>query len=373
MVIEPQPLQQIRRTFVRWHGRTLSYFSGCEYFRLSSHPKVNRAVIDGLSRFGLNVAASRLTTGNHRLYGELERRLQSFFKAEAALLVSTGYVTNLAVAQALSGQFSHALIDRVAHTSLRDAARLLECPVLDFAHRSVPNLVDTVRRCGPAAKLILLTDGCFARDGSVAPLAEYQKCLPKDALLLVDDAHAAGVLGAHGRGSLEFSGARRTGLIQTITLSKAFGIYGGAILSSKAVRQRILERSHLFVGSTPIPLPLVNAALVAVDLLANSTLRARLAENTAFVTESLRLAGIMLPERPAPIVALQATNGRNGSRLKQLLLEHGIFPPLVRYPGGPPEGYFRFVISSEHSRAQLRTLVQALTAASKWISPLTTG
>src|SRR5437763_16734407 len=108
---EPEPLQQIARTYVRWRGRKLSYFAGCDYFRLASHPKVLAGLEAGMKKYGVNVAASRLTTGNHVLYRELEQGLAEFFEAPSALLVSSGYLSNLAVAQALAGSFSHALID----------------------------------------------------------------------------------------------------------------------------------------------------------------------------------------------------------------------------------------------------------------------
>src|SRR5215471_6917902 len=109
-VIEPEPLQQVDRTCVYCRGRKLSYFAGCDYFRLASHPEVLGAISAGLKRYGWNVAASRLTTGNHFLYQALEKQLAGFFEAETALLVPSGYVTNLAVAQTLRGQFSHVLI-----------------------------------------------------------------------------------------------------------------------------------------------------------------------------------------------------------------------------------------------------------------------
>src|SRR6185436_19832805 len=130
-----EPLQQIDRTYVLHRGRRLSYFAGCDYFRLSSHPEVLRALRDGLDRFGLNVSASRKTTGNHALYGQLEHKLAEFFGVEAAVLVSNGYMTNLAVAQALAGEFTHALIDERSHGCLFDAAKLLDCSLLSFKHR----------------------------------------------------------------------------------------------------------------------------------------------------------------------------------------------------------------------------------------------
>ena len=123
---EPASLQQVKRTYVRQRGLTLSYFGGCDYFRLGSHPVVLAAVREGLQRYGLNVAASRLTTGNHRLYELLEKKLARFFGVESALLASNGYLPNLMVAQALAGEFSHALIDERAHGSLIDAAQFLD-------------------------------------------------------------------------------------------------------------------------------------------------------------------------------------------------------------------------------------------------------
>src|SRR5205823_9551281 len=114
--------------------------------------------------------------------------------------------------------------------------------------------------------LILLTDGMFSHDGSAAPLPEYLKVLPQDAQILVDDAHGAGVLGQTGQGSLQHAGVSRRRIIQTITLSKAFGAYGGAILGTARLRRKILNRSQIFVGSTPLPLPLANAALEGIRI-----------------------------------------------------------------------------------------------------------
>lgn len=193
-MIEPEALRQIDRTYVLWRARKLSYFSGCDYYRLSSHPRVVRAAAKGLKEFGLSVAASRLTTGNHAVYGELEERLARFFEAESGLVVSSGYVANLVVAQALAGQFSHVLIEAKAHPSLLDAAQMLDCPVLTFTRGSLSELDSIAARCGPGAKLIVLTEGMLSRDGSVAPLREYLEVLPRDALMLVDDAHGAGIL-----------------------------------------------------------------------------------------------------------------------------------------------------------------------------------
>jgi 7-keto-8-aminopelargonate synthetase-like enzyme len=370
-VIEPESLQQVDRTYVRWRRRKLSYFSGCDYFRLSSHPKIQRALVDGLKENGLSVAASRLTTGNHAQYLELENQLARFFKAETAVLLPSGYVANLAVAQALAGQFSHALIDKQSHPSLEDSARLLDCPTLRFSHRSVAGLEAAVQRCGDGCKPILLTDGLFSRDGAVAPLKEYLAALPVDAAVLVDDAHGAGVLGANGRGTLELTGVNRSRVIQTVTLSKAFGIYGGAVLSSSLIKRRILSRSYLYIGSTPLPLPLVNAALQSLAILtADKSLRLRLVRQTGYVRSVLSAAGVIVPETPGPIIGFAPKTLKAVRLLKDALLRTAIYPPFIHYPGGLSSGYFRFVISSEHSREQLDNLATVLVNNSHLIKPV---
>ncbi|HVM50778.1 MAG TPA: pyridoxal phosphate-dependent aminotransferase family protein [Candidatus Acidoferrum sp.] len=358
---EPEPLQQVDRTYVRFQGRKLSYFAGCDYFRLASHPQVVAALRSGVKKYGLNVAASRMTTGNHVLYRELEAAVADFFGAQSAAVVSTGYVTNLVAAQALAGRFSHALVDDGVHPSLSDAARFLDCPVLRFKSRDPAALAAAVRRCGPESSLVVLTDGMFSNDGSAAPLADYLKVLPRDALLLVDDAHGGGVLGRTGKGAVEHAGISRARVIQTVTLSKAFGAYGGAILGTARFRQSVLDRSRMFVGSTPLPLPLANAALTGVRILkAHPGLRTKLMHNAAYVKAALREAGMPLPDAPGPIVRVVPQRPSEAARLQRALLRAGIFPSYIKYPGGPASGNFRFVISSEHSRAQLDGLIRVL-------------
>jgi 7-keto-8-aminopelargonate synthetase-like enzyme len=316
-----------------------------------------------LRSYGLNVAASRLTTGNHRLYELLEKKLAKFFRVECALLASNGYLPNLMVAQALAGEFSHALIDERAHGSLVDAAQFLDCPIVKFKHRDADDLARHVQRLGKHSCLLVLTDGMFSHDGSIAPLHAYLDALPANAVLLVDDAHGAGVLGKHGRGTMEHLGIATKRIIQTITLSKAFGVYGGAVLGMTALRKKIIVRSRVAVGNTPLPLPLASAALKSLEILkTDRKLRQRLTDNTQYVKSALRQAGIAVEETPSPIVAIIPRRAADVTRLKQQLLAHKIFPSFIRYPGGPKNGYFRFTISSEHSRTQLDDLVNALTS-----------
>jgi glycine C-acetyltransferase/8-amino-7-oxononanoate synthase len=360
---EPEPLQFIGPNEVRLRRRTLLYFSGCDYFRLARHPQVAQAAVDSLKINGLNVAASRRTTGNHKIYARLETALAKFFGAESALVLPDGYFAAIAAAQALAGEFTHALIDELAHGALVDAARMLDCPVKKFKHRDAADLARVLSRSGRSVRPVILTDGLFAHDGSVAPLRKYLKRLPARGVILVDDAHGAGVLGATGKGSLEFEGVSRQRIIQCATLSKAFGAYGGVVLASRAVREKILARSWTFIGTTPLPPPLAGAALASLKILQREPARRkRLFQNLNYLRTKLRAAGWEISETPGPIVRLPALPEPQAGDLKGRLLAAGIYPPFLKYNAASANGSFRFVISSEHTRAHLDELSAVLAA-----------
>ena len=360
---EPEPLQFLGPNTVRRRGRALVYFSGCDYFRLARHPRLAAAARAALADCGLNVAASRLTTGNHRIYGRLEAELARFFGAEAAVLLPDGYLAGIAAAQALAGEFTHALVDEFAHGAVRDAARMLNCPTKQFPHRIPAGLAKLISKCGRNARPIVLTDGMFSHDGSVAPLRAYLKILPPGGMILVDDAHGAGVLGRRGKGALELEKVSRRRIIQCITLSKAFGAYGGVALVSRALREKILARSRTFAGTTPLPPPLAGAALAALEILRREPARRkRLSENLFDLRTKLRATGWEISETPGPIVRLPPMAEPEIRELKKCLLAAGIYPPFLKYPGASAGGAFRFVISSEHTRAQLDKLVAVLAA-----------
>lgn len=351
-------------------GRPLLYFGGCDYFRLSWQPRIRRALLRGLERWGVNVAASRRTTGNRRLYEQLEQGLADFFEVESAVLVSSGYATGLAVGQALSGEFTHAFIDARAHGALLDATRFLECPVARFAHRDASDLARRIGRTGRSSRVLVLTDGMFSHDGSVAPLRAYARLLGRHGRLLVDDAHGAGVLGEHGRGSAELEGVEDVRLIRTITLSKAFGVYGGAILGSAELRAALLERSRLYAGSTPLPPPLAQAALEALRMLRGRPgWRKRLARNTSFLRGLLRLGGVKLAEHPGPVVGIRSSGNGPDAVIDRALLDRGILPPFMVYGEGAEGGYYRFSISIAHRREHLRAVAEALLSCrERWVT-----
>jgi 8-amino-7-oxononanoate synthase len=358
---EPEPLEMIGDNEVRWRNRTLIHFSGCDYFRLARHPAVVSSARRSLEKSDLNVAASRLTTGNRKLYTELEKKLAAFFGAETAVVLPNGYLAPMVAAQAIGGEFSHAFLDELSHAALVDAARMLNCPLKMFPHKNVAGVARLIAKLPAGSRPILFTDGMFSHDGSVAPLSEYLKSLPPTGVVLVDDAHGAGVLGARGRGTLEHTGANRTRIIQCATLSKAFGSYGGVVLGRRALRKKIVTRSHAFAGSTPLPPPLAGAAMEALGILQREPRRrARLFNNVLYLRAQLRQSGWEIAETPGPIVRLPFLNSAQAADLKKRLLAGGIYPPFVKYGKASAVGFFRFVISSEHTAPHLDKLARIL-------------
>jgi 7-keto-8-aminopelargonate synthetase-like enzyme len=344
-----EPLAQAGRVHVQFRGRKLIYFGGCDYYRLASNAHLKKVVVHSLQKDGLNVAASRVTTGNHPIYEQLEAALRGFFKVDAALLTSTGYTANLVIAQALAGGFSHVMIDERAHASLKDAAQFFNCPIIEYKHRDPVHATQGIARCGKFARIALLTDGVFAHDGSIAPVPQLISVLPSDGMLLLDDAHGAGVLGKNARGTAEHFSIRNKRIVRSITLSKAFGAFGGAVLAGKTLCEKIVSHSRLFAGSTPPPLPLARAAIYALaNVQADASLRARLKRNTKMIG------------REFPIISLVPTSDSQAVHLKRDLLKAAIFPSLIHYPGGPRCAYFRFAISSEHTPEQIERLLGVL-------------
>ncbi len=369
MSLLPEPLVPDGRTHVLWRGRRWIYFGGCDYFRMASHPATRRAAAEASRTYGLSVGASRVTTGNLPILVELELALARCLGAPRALLTASGALANLALAESLAGRFTHVLIDERAHPPLRDAISRMNARVWSFGHRDVAAVRTRVKRLPPEARCLLATDGMFPLDGALAPLAEYRKCLPRGATLWVDDCHAVGTLGATGAGSAEFWRLPSHHLIRTATLSKALGSFGGVILGTARDVEGVVRRSASFASTTPPPPAAAAAALEALHLLEadleqRDRLRARVrVVRAAFVAAGLAEAGADLSLGQSPIVGLVPRSTAESEQMRRRLVAAGIFPSLIRYPGGPPGGLFRFGISSEHTGGQIRALTGALIGA----------
>lgn len=344
-------------------GRRLTVFAGCDYLGLAHDPTVLAAVRDALATHGLSASASRCTSGNTKPHEHLERELASFLGQAHALLTPDGYIANLVGAQALAGDHRVALLDERAHLSLRDAARCAGMEVETYRH------LDAADACARAASLagrgvVVMTDGVFAADGSIAPVDRLLAGLPaRGARLLVDDCHAFCVLGDHGRGSSSHFGLDDPRIVVTTTLAKGLGCAGGVVTGEPDVIDRA-RRASAFVCTTPAAPALAEGARAALDIMRRETLRfERLGRNIRLVRGALRACGLHAHDAPVPVFAIDL--GRPGATraLSASLLDAGFFVPVVAYPGGPSREYLRLSVNSEHTPEQIDRLAFGLDGA----------
>ncbi|MCB0258906.1 MAG: pyridoxal phosphate-dependent aminotransferase family protein [Calditrichaeota bacterium] len=360
----PAPaLTFVDRTYVLHRNRRLIYFGGTDYHRMSSHPEVTDAMCAAAQDYGISCTGSRVTTGNHPLHESLETKLAAFFHTEAALVFASGYLAAMVLLPAIVDEFELLLLDETAHPCLSDAARMLNKPVVTYAHNDPADLRKQLRRHLLAGKMpLIVTDGVFAARGDLPPLAEYAAIAEASGgKILLDDCHAMGVLGDSGLGSWEMAGIKREMIYQTGTLSKAFGVFGGVITGSKELIRRVEEKSMVFIGSTGLPLPLAAAGVASLEWLTRHREVIGMLQQRALATKQrLREAGLNLESTPVPIIAFGMADPESAGRMSQALLDAGIYPSLINYPGTPPGGLFRFALSSAHTDEQLALLVEVI-------------
>ncbi|HSB81240.1 MAG TPA: pyridoxal phosphate-dependent aminotransferase family protein, partial [Candidatus Methylomirabilis sp.] len=252
-------LRFLDRTKVLHEGKPYLFFGGTDYHRLASHPAVLRALREVAESDGLSCAGSRTTTGNHPLLPELERKVAAFLGAGEAALCSSGYLSNAVALEAVAGEFQRFFIDGGAHSSLAaPAGRLSRDAVVTFRHADPEDLtLELKTRLRPGERPLVLTDGVVPVDGEMPPLRVYWEAVRDfGGALLVDDAHGIAVVGPTGKGSPEEAGLSGGSFIQTGTLSKGLGAFGGLVAGQTGLAGKIAEKSLAFVGGTPIPPPL---------------------------------------------------------------------------------------------------------------------
>ncbi len=335
-------------------------FGGCNYLGLAHHPRVVGAVREGSDRYGLSSSASRETTGNARPHALLEARLTEFCRHEAGLLVPDGYTANLAAMQGLGVlDVRHALIDRRAHASLKDAARLAGMEITLFDHLDAGHAGRLIE--GLDGACAVLTDSVFTTDGDLAPAHELLAALRDDDWLVLDDCHGFAVLGGQGRGTPDAIGLKAERLLVTTTLAKGLGCAGGMVMGASRAVEAARGHSIAYRCTTPASPALVAGGLEALTvLMTDEELHPRLHENIDRVRGILR--GLDLPAHDlySAIFAFVIGDARNMRRIESELLDAGIILPLMAYPNGPAPEYFRLSVNAQHTGEQLNRLRLAL-------------
>jgi 8-amino-7-oxononanoate synthase len=357
------PLRFVDRDYVVFEGKKLLYLGGIDYHRLSSDPDILKALAEAALEYGISPTGSRTTVGNHFLYVELERKIAEFFETEASALLSGGYLANTVLLQAVAEEYDIFFVDESSHSSLVDAARLFGKEMVYFDHLEPQSLEENLRRLLRGnSKPLILTDGVFPARGEIPPLDQYVEIARQyGAKILIDDAHALAVVGERGLGSWEEKGIDRGFVYQTGTLSKGFGVFGGVIPGELRLISQIREKSMAFIGATGMPIPLAAAAIKSIEYLsANRNKIADLRRRSLELKRKFRSLGFDLPPSPAPIFSITFRDEEQNRRLYRILLDKGIFPPFINYPGAPAGGHFRFIITSRTTDEQIGLLLEAV-------------
>jgi 8-amino-7-oxononanoate synthase len=339
-------------------GRRLLSFSCNDYLNLSHHPAIKAAAMAAVERYGVGSGASRLVTGNHPLFAELEGKLARLKGAEAACVFGSGYLANAGIIPTLTGSSDLVLIDELAHSCMMAGGKLSGGRMLTFRHNNLAHLEELlVRHRTHHRHALIATDGVFSMDGDLAPLHGLAALAKThDAWLLSDDAHGIGVVGG-GRGSSFIDGTKADVPLQMGTLSKAIGGYGGYLCASQPVIDLIKSRARTFVYSTGLPPASVAAAIAAIDLIEAEPAYAALPVAKA----RLFTRRLNLPKAVSPIVPIVIGDAKAALEASRGLEEQGFLVVAIRPPTVPTgTARLRVAFTALHPDAEVERLADAI-------------
>lgn len=332
--------------WVERDGRQLLSFSCNDYLNLTQHPAIKQAAIAAIESYGAGSGASRLVTGNHPLYANLEARLAHFKSTEAACVFGSGYLANTGIIPVLVGDDGLVLIDELCHACIYAGAQLSRGTVMTFRHNDVDHANDLLERHrSQYPHALIVTDGVFSMDGDLAPLDELLTLAHRrDAWLMSDDAHGIGVVGG-GRGSSFSANAHIPVPLQMGTLSKAIGSYGGYLCASAPVVELMRNRARTLIYSTGLPPACVAAAIAALDLIEREPAYAALPVEKA--KAFTKRAG--LPPAQSPIVPIVIGDEERAMAASRLLESEGYLVVAIRPPTVPPgTARLRLTFTAQH-------------------------
>ena len=344
-------------------GRELWNFASNDYLGLSGHPAIAAAYIEGIAKYGTGSAASRLVTGTSHAHTTLEEAIATAKHSEAALTFSSGYATALSAIPVIAGKGDYVLLDKLAHASLIDAARMSEATLRVFPHNDTEKLgklLSTLRANHPGARLLVVTESVFSMDGDLCPLREIlDLCELHRAQLLLDEAHALGVLGSTGMGLAEQLGLHNRVHFQMGTLSKALGLSGGYLAASRDWIDLIINRARPFIYTTAPPPALAHAALAALELV-------RSAEGKALRKKLFRNVSLLRANHPSAILPIIIGENQAALAASSSLAKKGFLAPAIRYPTVPRNtARLRITLSAGHPEDAVKSLATTLFAVAE--------
>ena len=350
-------------------GKPVISLSSNNYLGLTTHPHLVEAAINAVRELGVGTGAVRTIAGATELIEELERRLADFKHVEAVLTLQSGLTSNSGTIPAITAEGDLIVSDELNHASIIDGVRLSKAERTVFPHRDVDGLDGVLKQAranggknGPYKNILVITDGVFSMDGDIAPLAGICDVADRhEAAVMVDDAHASGVLGRNGRGTIDHFDLHGRVDIQVGTLSKAVGVMGGYIAGRQHLKDFLTQRCRPLLFSTSQPPAVAAACIAAIDVLEGEPERIeRLWDNTRFFKSALQNLGFDTGISETPITPVIAGDEAKAQQLAAGLFEEGVFATSVVFPTvALGKARVRTIVTSEHSRDDLQTCIDA--------------
>ncbi len=338
-------------------GKKFIMFGSNNYLGLANDPRMKTAAIDAVKNFGTGVAGSRFLNGNTVLHMELERKLAAFKGREAALIYATGYQMNLGVISALVGKNDFAIVDKLDHASILDGCRLSHGEIRRYKHNNMADLEKVLKEIGPRHGKLVIVDGVFSMEGDIAPVPEISRlCKKYGARLMVDDAHATGVMGKYGHGTSEHFGLSHKEVdIVVGTCSKSLASVGGFAVGDKDIIHYIQHLSRSMIFSAALPPSSVAAISRALDIIEEEPERIKkLWDNSRYLMKRFKEMGLNTGETRTPIIPVIIGDNEKTFMLWRMLYDNGLFTNPVVSPAVPPKrSLIRVVATATHTREQL--------------------
>ena len=364
---EPRTLTGDQKPKSIYDGKSVVNLSSNNYLGLANHPKLVEAAIKATEELGVGSGAVRTIAGQMDLHKEFETKLAKFKNVEACLVFQSGFTANSGTVSCILGKEDVIISDELNHASIIDGSRLSRAQIKVYPHADMDGLRDALKGTHGRRKMIV-TDGVFSMDGDIAPLPEIAK-LAKEfgAILMVDDAHASGVLGRNGRGTVDHYDLHGQVDIQVGTLSKAIGVLGGYVAGPQILIDYLVQRARPILFSTSHPPAVTAAGMAAIDLLMEQPeLIEQLWDNTEFFRSGLQELGFDTGASTTPIIPVIVGDERKAMQLADDLFAQGVFAQGIAFPTVPRgKARVRTIITATHTREDLQYALDTFSKVGK--------
>ncbi len=353
----------------RFDGREVVNLSSNNYLGLTTHPKLKQRALEAIEKLGVGSGAVRTIAGTMTVHLALEEKIARFKRAEASVVFQSGFTANAGTVQAILGRDDVIISDELNHASIIDGCRLSRAEIKVFPHKDVEGCEKILKELSRhQGRKLLITDGVFSMDGDIAPLPQLVELAERyGCIMMIDDAHASGVLGSNGRGTVDHFNLHGRVDIQVGTLSKAIGALGGYVCSTRDTIEFLYHRARPFLFSTSHPPSVAATCIAAFEVLEDEPqLIERLWANTKFFKEGLKTLGFNTGASETPITPVMVGDAALAHEFSRQLFAAGVFAPSIGYPTVPQgKARLRTIVTATHSREQLSRALEILATTAR--------